>query len=340
VLTERQLLILRAIIDDYIQTAQPVGSRTLSKRDDLSFSSATIRNDMADLEDMGLIEKPHTSAGRIPSEIGYRYYVDHLVETKIIDERETYRLGERLRASAQESEVLIRQAADLLSDLTNYTTVALGPNSQMNRLARIDLMPLDERRGVVLIVTDQGHVEHRTVVFDSPMAPDLVEQTIRFLNDRLKGTPLGQLKFRIGEEVAKLRLAHQEQFEFMMQLIQSTVEVQHPASLYLGGKKNIFNQPEFQTLDTLRPFLEWIDEQERLTDWLESLPNREIYVSIGSENGIVALQNCSVITSDYTLDGKTFGTIAMIGPTRMDYRHGVQMMGQIIEALRRTKLEE
>lgn len=210
----------------------------------------------------------------------------------------------------------------------------------MNRLARIDLMPLDERRGVVLIVTDQGHVEHRTVVFDSPMAPDLVEQTIRFLNDRLKGTPLGQLKFRIGEEVAKLRLAHQEQFEFMMQLIQSTVEVQHPASLYLGGKKNIFNQPEFQTLDTLRPFLEWIDEQERLTDWLESLPNREIYVSIGSENGIVALQNCSVITSDYTLDGKTFGTIAMIGPTRMDYRHGVQMMGQIIEALRRTKLEE
>ncbi|WP_214824535.1 heat-inducible transcriptional repressor HrcA [Exiguobacterium algae] len=339
-LTERQLLILRAIIDDYIQTAQPVGSRTLSKRDDLSFSSATIRNDMADLEDMGLIEKPHTSAGRIPSEVGYRYYVDHLVEKRIIDERETFRLEERLKESAKESELLIRQAADLLSDLTNYTTVALGPNSQMEKLARVDFMPIDERRGVVLIVTDQGHVEHRTVVFESRVAPDIIEETIRLLNDRLVGTPLGQLKIRIGEEVAKLQLAQRQQYDNMMQLIQSTVGIQTPSSLYLGGKKNIFNQPEFQTIDTLRPFLEWIDEQERLTHWLESLPNREIYVSIGSENGIVALQNCSVITSDYTLDGKTFGTIAMIGPTRMNYRHGVQMMGQIIEALRRTKLEE
>ena len=164
-LTDRQLLILRAIIDDYIQTAQPVGSRTLSKRDDLTFSSATIRNDMADLEDMGLIEKPHTSAGRIPSEVGYRYYVDHLVEKQIIDERETGRLEERLKQSSKESEILIRQAADLLSDLTNYTTVALGPDSQSERLARVDFMPLDERRGVVLIVTDQGHVEHRTVIF-------------------------------------------------------------------------------------------------------------------------------------------------------------------------------
>jgi len=201
-------------------------------------------------------------------------------------------------------------------------------------------MPLDERRGVVLILTDQGHVEHRTLVFESLMAPDMVEETIRFLNDRLKGTPIGQLKQRLGEEVSKLQLANREQYENMLQLIQSTAGLQHPTSLYLGGKKNIFNQPEFQSLDTLRPFLEWIDEQERLTDWLESLPNREIYVSIGSENGILALQNCSVITSDYTLDGKTFGTIAMIGPTRMDYRHGVQMMGQLIEALRRTKLEE
>lgn len=339
-LTERQLLILRAIIDDYIQTAQPVGSRTLSKRDDLSFSSATIRNDMADLEDLGLIEKPHTSAGRVPSEVGYRYYVDHLVEKKIIDESETFHFEERLKASARESELLIRQAADLLSDLTNYTTIALGPNSQSERLARVDYMPLDERRGVVLIMTDQGHVEHRTVTFDATIAPDVMEETMRRLNDSLRGTPLNQVKVRIKEEVSKLQLANRQQHEEMMRLIQSTVGIQPSSSLYLGGKKNMFNQPEFQTLDTLRPFLEWIDEQERLTDWLESLPNREIYVSIGSENGIVALQHCSVITSDYTLDGKTFGTIAMIGPTRMNYRLGVQMMSQVIEALRRTNVDD
>lgn len=338
-LTERQLLILRAIVDDYIQTAQPIGSRTLSKRSDLAFSSATIRNDMADLEEMGLIEKPHTSAGRIPSEVGYRYYVDHLVDQAIVDETRMHEFRHRLYTSAEETEQLIRRAANLLSELTNYTTIALGPSSLTDRLARIDLMPLDERRAVVLIVTDKGHVEHRTVVFESRISPDTVEKTIRLLNERLKGTPIGQLHARIFEESKKLQAANTEQFEQFLTLSGLITQPANGSPLFLGGKKNMFNQPEFQSLDTLRPLLEWIDEQDHLTEWLESLPNREMYVTIGSENGIVALQHCSVITSDYTIDGETFGTIAMIGPTRMDYRHGVQMMRQVIEALRQTKRE-
>ena len=326
-LTDRQLLILRAIVDDYIKTAQPVGSRTLSKRDDVTFSSATIRNEMADLEEMGLIEKPHTSAGRIPSELGYRFYVDHLIRPESISPQEAKALKSLFAHSVNENDRLIRHTADLLSELTHYTTLVLGPKEEGQRLHHLELIPLAEGRVVIVLVTETG------------------SRLMERLNKTLRGTPLSNLRIRLLEEIRRFRSEHSEQTSLLSKALDIVLMDQQDERplIYLGGKANMFDQPEFQDVAKLRPVLELIEQQEALFDFLSPNLDNQILITIGSENNVDALKDCSVIRAHYSVDGVSLGTLALIGPKRMDYNRGINSIIHLLQAfqteLRKNSLD-
>ncbi|ASI34745.1 MAG: heat-inducible transcriptional repressor HrcA [Exiguobacterium oxidotolerans] len=344
-LTDRQLLILRAIVDDYIKTAQPVGSRTLSKRDDVTFSSATIRNEMADLEEMGLIEKPHTSAGRIPSELGYRFYVDHLIRPESISPQEAKALKSLFAHSVNENDRLIRHTADLLSELTHYTTLVLGPKEEGQRLHHLELIPLAEGRVVIVLVTETGHVEHKTLQLAEALSREAASRLMERLNKTLRGTPLSNLRIRLLEEIRRFRSEHSEQTSLLSKALDIVLMDQQDERplIYLGGKANMFDQPEFQDVAKLRPVLELIEQQEALFDFLSPNLDNQILITIGSENNVDALKDCSVIRAHYSVDGVSLGTLALIGPKRMDYNRGINSIIHLLQAfqteLRKNSLD-
>ncbi|MCY7729124.1 heat-inducible transcriptional repressor HrcA, partial [Bacillus safensis] len=192
-LTNRQLLILQVIINDFIRSAQPVGSRTLSKKEDITFSSATIRNEMADLEELGFIEKTHSSSGRIPSEKGYRYYVDHLLSPRKLSSKELVLIQSAFQEKIFELEKTVQKSAEILSDLTNYTSIVLGPKLSENRLKQIQLVPVQPNKAVAIMITDSGHVENKTITFSEHLDVSDIEKLMNILNSRLAGVPMDKL---------------------------------------------------------------------------------------------------------------------------------------------------
>ena len=199
-LTERQILVLKAIVEEFIQTAQPVGSRILSKKEELNFSAATIRNDMADLEDLGFIEKTHTSSGRVPSQKGYRYYVDFIVNQEPMETTPEVGIFRQLLDQKQfERETTIKEAVKLLSSLTNYTSILLGPSRDYSRVKKIQLVPISERQAVFVLITDQGHVESRTITLPTNIDMTRMESIIKALDELLVGEYIGHVHEKLTE---------------------------------------------------------------------------------------------------------------------------------------------
>ncbi|WP_145614435.1 heat-inducible transcriptional repressor HrcA, partial [Bacillus licheniformis] len=196
-LTNRQLLILQVIVNDFIRSAQPVGSRTLSKKEDITFSSATIRNEMADLEELGFIEKTHSSSGRIPSEKGYRYYVDHLLSPGKLSKTDLNIIHSIFKEKIFELEKAVQKSAQVLSDLTNYTSIVLGPRLSENHLKQIQIVPIQPKKAVAILVTNTGHVENKTINFPAEVDLSDLEKLVNILNERLRGVPISELKDRI-----------------------------------------------------------------------------------------------------------------------------------------------
>lgn len=200
-LTERQRMILNAIIDDYIRSAEPVGSRSISKRGDVNFSPATIRNEMADLEELGYLEQPHTSAGRIPSHKGYRYYVDHLVRLDRLSSEDVLRLKSVFAEKITAMEEIVQHTASILSQLTNYTSIALGPEVFDASLRHFQLLPLNENTAVAIVVTSTGHVENKTVTLPEGVSASELETVVNLLNAKLVGVPLYKLRAQLYNEI-------------------------------------------------------------------------------------------------------------------------------------------
>lgn len=316
-LTERQKLILHAIVEDYIKSAEPVGSRTISKRGDIGFSPATIRNEMSDLEDLGYLEQPHTSAGRIPSNKGYRYYVDHLVQGHF--PREELKLAKKFFAERiQHTEQIMQQAASILSGLTNYTAIALGAESLHNSLKHIQLIPINEDRAVAIIVTDRGHVESKTVSIPEDVPMNELERFVNFLNDKLQGVPLLKLRSRLYNEIGSELERHVSRYHELLQMIDQVLDTNQEEKLYLSGMTNMLSQPEFRDVEKAKTILDLFDESVTLARMFAGHPGG-IQVRIGTENPLEAMQHCSLVTASYTVDGQLIGTIGVLGPTRMDY---------------------
>lgn len=336
-LTERQLLILQVIIDDFILTAQPVGSRSISKKDQITFSSATIRNEMADLEELGFIEKTHSSSGRVPSEKGYRFYVDHLLAPLRLSKQELLIIQDAFQDKMLEFERVVQKSAGILSDLTNYTSIILGPEIFETKLKQLQIVPLNEQSAIAILVTDTGHVEHRAFNVPIEMAPGDLEKMVNILNTRLSGVPLIQLQEKLYAEIRDLLRLHTDQFESAFAYLKAALlEEQHPTKLYIGGKTNILMQPEFRDLEKVRSLYATIEKESEMADLLRANEGEGIRVRIGRENPYDSMRNCSLITASYSLGSGQFGTIALLGPTRMEYNRMFSLMDVLSEHMSST----
>ncbi len=324
-LTERQLLILQIIVDDFIRMAQPVGSRSLSKKEGISFSSATIRNEMADLEDLGYIEKPHSSAGRIPSEKGYRFYVDHLLSPQLVNEEDARSVKSVFAERIFEIEKLVKNSADILSDLTNYTTIALGPKVSENRLKSIQLIPIGTNQAVSIIVTDTGIVKNRTVTIPPGVSMSDIEKMVNILNERLVNVPIHQLNDKLYKEVAMILRSQISNYESVLKMVSNTIDVPIEQKLFLSGKTNILAQPEFHDVETMRVLLNMIEKKDELKSILP-IEQLGLSVKIGKENEKSGLENVSIISATYSLGDNQIGTFAVLGPTRMEYSRVISLM--------------
>ncbi|MGM9925483.1 MAG: heat-inducible transcriptional repressor HrcA [Bacillus sp. (in: firmicutes)] len=324
-LTNRQLLILQVIIDDFIRSAQPVGSRSLSKKSDITFSSATIRNDMADLEELGFIEKTHTSSGRIPSEKGYRYYVDHLLSPQSIKNEEIQKIKSVFVDRIYELEKVVQKSAQILSEITNYTAIVLGPKVRDNKLKKISLVPIDQETAVALIVTDTGHVENKLIQIPSTMDGGQLEKIVNILNDQLVGVPLVELRGKIQNEVAVLFRQHINNYENMVTSLAETLQVIPDQKVFFGGKTNMLRQPEFRDIEKVRLLLSLIEHEKELSQLIMKNP-LGLHVKIGSEIDDPAMEDCSLITATYSVGQEQFGTVAILGPTRMDYSRVISLL--------------
>ncbi|NSL50273.1 heat-inducible transcriptional repressor HrcA [Calidifontibacillus erzurumensis] len=324
-LTERQLLILQVIIDDFIRSAQAVGSRTIAKKEKISFSPATIRNDMADLEEMGFIEKPHTSSGRIPSEKGYRFYVDHLLSPSQLNEEELASIRELFNSKIYEIEMVAKKSAKLLSEFTNYTTIVLGPDLKETRLKQIQIIPFNREKVVVIIVTDTGNVEHQTLSLPEGLDVSALEKFVNILNEHLKGCPIIELQDRIQKELIGVIKKYLYDHNFVFELMNKIFDHNKTEKVFYGGKTNMLSQPDFTDINKIRSLLSLI-EQENIVYNLFKSKDAGISVKIGQENKIKEMQNCSVITATYSIGNEPMGTIAILGPTRMEYSRVITLL--------------
>ncbi|AMA72327.1 MULTISPECIES: heat-inducible transcriptional repressor HrcA [Aneurinibacillus] len=331
-LTERQQLILRAIIDNYIRSAEPVGSRTISKREDIGYSSATIRNEMADLEEMGYLEQPHTSAGRIPSNKGYRFYVDQLVHMPFMRAEDAQHIRRVFAEKFYEFEQVMNQAASILSGLTNYTSIVLGHEIKSSRLKTIQMIPLSSHSAVVILVTDTGKVENKTISLPKEIEIGEVERVVNLLNAKLMGVPMAELRNRLHTEVAKELGRYIQQCEYFISLLEEALKHEPDDHIVLKGTTNIMMQPEFRDVDKVRDILTLFEQNEMVVRLFDS-QERGLQVRIGSENKEQAVSGCSIITATYHLDGQPVGTVGILGPTRMEYGRVMAILNELADNL-------
>lgn len=325
-LTQRQKLILNAVVEDYVRSAEPVGSRTLSKHNEIQFSAATIRNEMADLEGMGYLDHLHTSSGRIPSQKGYRFYVDNLLQRQEIVAGELDALRGMFQERIHEVERIISQTSTVLSHLTNQVTIVLGPKIQQERVKKIELIPITKGRAVAILVTDTGHVQDRQVQLSDDITVDNIAAIVRLLNEKLAGVPLAKVKSRFYREVVAEMAKMLEHYEDVLGVIEELSNVANTAEkVYVGGAANILAQPEFRDIDKVRPLLVLLESAELANQVLPETYSG-LDIRIGQENVAEQLQDCTVISTTYSMPGMAVGRIGIVGPTRMDYARIIQIL--------------
>ncbi len=327
-LNERKLKILQAIIRDYIETAEPVGSRTLSKKYDLGVSPATIRNDMADLEELGYITQPYTSSGRIPSDKGYRLYVDQFMSLKKISDFKKDLLELELLNKISEIEQILQYSSKLLSQITNYTTVAVTPQLKESKLKHIQLVPIDSENVLAVLVTDSGMVKKPIIRLDHKVTDSNFETISNYLNDKLYGMPIENIEESLVEILNNdLKDFSSIVDEIIPEIFQSLDEINN-LDMFFNGTMNIFNFPEYNDILKAKSFLEFLEEKQLLSNLITSFNNEGLNISIGSENVYKEAKDCSLITATYKIDNKTLGWLSVIGPTRMEYSNVVSVMAE------------
>ena len=312
----RKMRILQAIVDDYIMTAAPVGSRTVSKRSDMGLSPATIRNEMSDLTELGFLEQPHTSAGRIPSEKAYRLYVNHIMDSAKLTDDEADYIKRHLDTRVHEVGEVIRQTARVLSDMTNYTSMVLVPQFSTLRVKRISLIPVSDGKAMAVVVTDTGVTKNAMIRIPESLSPDDVEKISKLITSKLDG-------YRLTEAVEKvlpqIRGEIGEQADAVCEMIEDIERSMSETDVEVVGASNILDYPEYSDAAKARSFLTEVESGNYLQRVLTDASDVEMSVRIGTENDNPDMQDCSVVTVTYKAGGKNIGTMGVVGPTRMDY---------------------
>lgn len=318
-LNERKLKILQAIVGDFIRTAEPIGSRTLSKKFDMGISPATIRNEMSDLEEMGFLTHPHTSAGRVPSDKAYRLYVNSLMEKRTLSETEKEFITKRLTSNVSELEKTIQHAAQLLSEITQLTSFAITPNQTEDKLKYINILPVDSSTVVIMIVSESGKVSNTTVKLTVPYSEESLQLLSKSMTYTYRSKTLSEMLTLDIIRTFKTDLAALSKLaENIMPNFLHILEGMLDVNLYMDGFTNIFSFPEYNDIDKAKMFLEMVNKKDAFTKALINRDNGMI-VTIGNENADDLMQECSLITATYHIDGKLIGKLGVIGPTRMKY---------------------
>ncbi len=320
-LDERKVKILDAIIRNYLATGEPVGSRTISKYTDLNLSSATIRNEMADLEEMGYIVQPHTSAGRIPSDKGYRLYVDHLMEEK---DREISEMKDFVIEKTEKMEKVLKQAAKLLATNTNYATLVSAPAYSKNKIKFIQLSAVSDTQLLAVIVMNSNVVKNQMIDISEPLDNETVLKLNILLNTSLNGLSLDEINLGTIALLKEQAGIHSEIVSHVLDTLVQTISETEDLQIYTSGATNILKYPELSDSDSVSSLLSTFEEKEELQSLVtESLSDNEnetgIQVYIGNETPVQTMKDCSVVTAVYDLGEGVKGTIGIIGPKRMDY---------------------
>ncbi len=335
-LTKRQEMILKLIVDEYVKSAEPIGSKTLS--DILDVSSATIRNEMGILEDLGFIEKTHTSSGRIPSEKGYRYYIETIVKN-LEEDTDGFFEFDKIFDKEIERDEIIKEAINLLSEATNCTAISLGPNAYHSRVKKIQLVPISNHQALILVITNFGHVESKQITLSDEIDQVELSKVIDLLNEMLVDTLISKVSEKLHYEIQHSHI--KELLKYRETIVDSFIEAFSKfaqSRYYLTGSSNMLYQPEFNDIRKLREFISSVENNEIFK--IVDQDSEGISVKIGSENLITAMNDCTVISSTYdTHDGEK-GTISLVGPTRMDYRKVIPLLKYIASHIAKLYEEE
>lgn len=343
-LTDRQHIILKAIIQNYLETGEPVGSRTLSKSTDLNLSSATIRNEMADLEDMGYIFQPHTSAGRIPSDKGYRLYVDMLMADK---EQELSDLKNVVLEKSDKVDKVLKQAARVLANNTNYATMISAPINHKNTLKFIQLSQVDPEQIVAVIVMTGNVIKNKIIEVDEELGNETMLKLNMLLNTSLNGMSIEEINLGLIARLKEQAGIHSKVISDVLDAVADIIHVEDDMEIYTCGATNIFKYPELSDKQSAQEIISAFEEKQQLAELVtETLSNEEntgIQVYIGDETPVKTMKDCSVVTATYELGEGMRGTIGIIGPKRMDYEHvmkTLQTLKSELDTLNRRDLSE
>lgn len=318
----RKLKVLYAIINSYIDSAEPIGSRTISKEYDLGVSSATIRNEMSDLEDQGYLTKPYSSAGRIPSDKAYRLYVDKLLEHSngFLSDIDEEAIKKFFNTQTWEIEDLIQNLAKILSNITSYTTVVASPKMKDSMIKKIQLVSIDDYKVLMIIISNTGIVKNTIFKVEQNLSSSDLNKISNFLNKKFNTLSIDEilatLKEGIGDEIFEFKDIMTKMTPILYDAIKDFVSV----DLYFDGITKILNFPEYKDIDKAKSFISFLEDEALILDiLLKNLDREEIDIIIGNENIYAPIKDLSIITTTYTVGDKTIGKIGLIGPTRMDY---------------------
>lgn len=322
--------ILHAVIQNYLETGEPVGSRTISKYTDLNLSSATIRNEMSDLEEMGYILQPHTSAGRIPSDRGYRLYVDMLMEEK---EQELNEMQEQMLDKADKMEQLLKQAAKVLANSTNYATMVSTPLNSGNKIKFLQLSQVDEEQVIAVIVLGGNVIKNKIIDMEEPVSNENLLKLNMLLNTTLNGMSIEDINLGLIARLKEQAGIHSEVIGHVLDAVADVIQVDDEMQIYTSGATNIFKYPELSDKQSAQEIISAFEEKQQLTELVTQTLSQEdntgIQVYIGDETPVQTMKDCSVVTATYELGEGMKGTIGIIGPKRMDYEHVLKSMKKL-----------
>jgi heat-inducible transcriptional repressor len=325
-ITPRQRQILKAVIHDYITSGAPVGSRSIARRYLSDLSAATIRNVMADLEEVGYLSQPHTSAGRVPTDLGYRFYVDSLMRRPKLSKVDESRIEKGIRPSWGQAEELMQGTSRILSDLSRYAAVVLAPKLTQNTWRRIDFVHLNRERILVVLVADSGLVQQKVIVIDEVIEQTELDRISRYLSTLLGGVTLHQVRNRIVARMAEVRDEFNQLMRRALELSNKTMEGEG-GEVYIGGAANIAHQPEFADVKKMKEMFQAFEEKSRLVKILDQfLAPGGVRVLIGGESEIRELRELSLIASPYKSGDQVLGVLGIVGPKRMAYERMVALV--------------
>lgn len=333
-LNERKKKILQIIIEDYISSAEPVGSRTIARKYDLGLSPATIRNEMSDLELLGYLEQPHTSAGRIPSAQAYRFYVDALIEPGTLTDNDMALIDGWYNERRRNIDDIFQSTAKILSRMTQNVSMVLTNQQTIANFCYLKFLPLDSQHAILCIVADDGSIDTNVVDIPLGMSSEEMDYLAGKMSKLLEDRNLSDISVEILQNVHTDVVEDKLIFSSLLQAVRKMTGRRQEQKVFLGGTKQLLNQPEFRDVERVRNLLGILEEEKVLKDLLQGGEDSGLKVTIGSENKFTGIQDCSMVQATYRLNGQIVGTMAVLGPTRMEYGKVISVMDYLHKYLK------